>query len=225
MPQLFSNFPDTPASQECQNAFVILRNAHKSASSFLDIFNSTRRARGARGTPTDEEQDLLRAMLLFATAGLDSMVKQLVRDALPKAIETNEGAKAKLKDFMARRLRRRGDELDYDWLADVIVDESPRGRVVNELVADLTSGSLQSGEQLLRVAAYFDIPSISIAENIEKLKNIFDVRNEIAHEMDVDFSQPNRNRRPRARGQIVSDTNEVFRVANNFLLEVSARLT
>ena len=224
MPRPFFHYPEAPASQECQNAFVILCNAHESASSFLDIFTSTRRARSARGTPTDEEQDLLRAMLLFATAGLDSMVKQLIRDALPKAMETNEGAKAMLKNFMARRLRR-GDELDFDLLADVIADECPRDRVVDELIADLTSGSLQSSEQLLRAAAHFDIPSSSITEDAGKLKDIFGVRNEITHEMDVDFSQPNRNRRPRARRQIVEDTDEVFRVANNCLREVDTRLT
>ena len=117
-----------------------------------------------------------------------------------------------------------GDELDYGLLADVIADENPRDRVVDELISDLTAGSLQSSEQLLRAAAHFDIPSRSITSDIEKLKGIFGVRNEIAHEMDVDFNQPNRNRRPRARGQIVNDTTEIFRVAENILREVEARL-
>ncbi len=222
MPRLFSNFPDEPTSAECQNAYIILSNAHESSGSFLDIFNSTRRAGNARGTPTDEEQDLLRAMLLFAAAGLDSMVKQLVRDALPKVLVTNVGARAMLKGFLARRLKK-GDETDYDLMAEIIVDDEPRDRVIQELVVDLTSSSLQSGEQLLRAASFFDVPSNRISEDPRELKRIFGVRNQIAHEMDVDFGQPNRNRRPRARGQLVDNTNELFRVANNFLNEVAAK--
>jgi hypothetical protein len=39
-----------------------------------------------RGMSTDEEQDLLRAMLVTAAPGLDAMTKQLIRDALPKVV-------------------------------------------------------------------------------------------------------------------------------------------
>jgi len=31
-------------------------------------------------------------MLVFACSGLDSMIKQLIRDALPTVIDKNEGA-------------------------------------------------------------------------------------------------------------------------------------
>ena len=83
---LFKHYPGEPKSGSLhENSQFILCSAHDAASSFLDTFNKVREARQAKGTPTDEEQDLLRAMLLFATAGLDSMVKQLVtdRDTLP----------------------------------------------------------------------------------------------------------------------------------------------
>jgi hypothetical protein len=49
-------------------------------------------------------------------------------------------------------------------------------------------------------------------------------RNQMAHEMDVELSQPNRTRRARAKQDLVNDTNEVFRVANVFLVEVESRL-
>jgi hypothetical protein len=57
------------------------------------------------GKESDEaQQDLLRAALLFAAAGVDSMVKQLIADALPAVIERSEGARAKLEDYVDRRL-------------------------------------------------------------------------------------------------------------------------
>jgi hypothetical protein len=43
-------------------------------------------------------------MVLFAGAGLDSMVKQLTRDALAVIIEQDKGATVQFKDYIERRL-------------------------------------------------------------------------------------------------------------------------
>jgi len=223
MPSLFLQHPSEPRSHLCQNAFVILCNAHDTSSSFLDTFKTVRRNRTARGTPTDEEQDLLRAMLLFASGGLDSLVKQLVRDALPTLLKVNLGATLVFKTFVERRLRS-GKEIDHRLLADVFADQQPRERLVELLVEELCSKSLQSREELLRVGAFFDIPSPKIVDDPQKLIDIFRARNQIAHEMDVDFTQSNRSRRPRARKTIVNYTNEIFKVANAFLVGVDSRL-
>jgi len=223
MNTLFEHFPEKPSDGSCEDAFSILCNAHDSATSFLDTFEKLRKARKAKGTPTDEEQDLLRAMLLFATAGLDSMVKQLVTDALSVVIENDEGAAAEFKKFISRRLEK-NDRLDRHFLADVIGDAHPRKRMLECLVSDLTSESLQSTEQLLKTAAYFNIPSVSICGDPKSLTGIFNVRNQITHEMDIDF-QRNRSRRPRAKATMTDFTNEIFKIARNFLKEVNHKLT
>lgn len=101
---LFSH-PAQPQRDPCQDAYVILCNAHDAVRSFLDTFETVRKTRSAKGMSTDEEQDLLRAMVLFAGAGLDSMVKQLIRDALPAIIERDEGATLQFKDYIEKRLR------------------------------------------------------------------------------------------------------------------------
>jgi hypothetical protein len=173
--------------------------------------------------PTDEEQDLLRAMLLFASSGLDSLVKQLIRDALPTILETSPAATKMFKTFIERRLRS-GENIDHRLLADVIGDREPRARLVQLLVDELTSRSLQSTEELLKAGASFDIPSDEIARDPRRLTDIFRARNQIAHEMDVDFTRPNRSRRPRARQGMVTYTNEIFRVANAFLTGVDSRI-
>jgi hypothetical protein len=222
MTQLFLHSPATPQCSACQNAHSILIAARQSSSSFLDIFDQTRAQRKARGMPTDEEQDLLRAMMLFAASGLDSMIKQLIRDALPIVIEKHEGALAQLAVFFARALKRK-EPMDIDFIAGTLLHDSPRQRVINELIQDLTSASLQSSEQVLRVAAFFDIPSRTLTENPRQLQDIFGRRNQMAHEMDVDFSQPNRTRRPRAKQAMIDDTNELFRVSAAFLAQVDER--
>ena len=191
MPWLFEHQPRTPRSESCQNGYVILCNAHYASSSFLQTFLDVRSARKAKGTPTDTEQDLLRAMLSFASAGLDALVKQLVQDALPLIIDKRPGAGDMFRRSVERLLRT-GDGIDQRRLAEVISDHSPRSRLVELLVKELTSNSLQSTDELLRVAAHFDIPSAKITTDPKRLSEVFHARNQIAHEMDVDLSQPNR---------------------------------
>lgn len=223
MPTLFQHLPDQPRNNACQAAFVILCNAHDAASSFLEIFGTVRTNRNARGMATDEEQDLLRAMLSFASAGLDSMAKQLIRDALPVVVHNNEPAAQMFKLFIERRLKV-GESIDHKLLADVLGDRHPRTRLVQALVDDLTSRSLQSTEEILKAAAAFDIRSSQITTDPRRLTDVFRVRNQIAHEMDVDFTRPNRSRRPRARDVMVTHTNEVFAVARAFLHGVDEKI-
>jgi hypothetical protein len=216
--------PGAPAHEACQDAHAILCNAHDAVKSFLDTFETIRKARQAKGMPTDEEQDLLRAMVLFAGAGLDSTVKQLIRDALPAVVEQDEGATIQFKAHIEKRLRDTETGISRRFLADTLGDTNPRARLLSVLVTDLTSDSLQSAEELLKVAAYFNIPSGKITTNINELKQIFAVRNQIGHEMDIDFSQPNRSRRPRAREKMVKFTTELLRIAAAFLAEVERKL-
>lgn len=220
---LFEHFPTKSKSPLCEDAEFILRGAHDAASSFLDTFEKVRKTRNAKGTPTDEEQDLLRAMLLFATAGLDSMVKQLIRDALPTVIERDVGAVEMFKQYVERRLEK-NEKLDRKFLADVIADANPRKRMIDQLVWDLTSESLQSADQLFKSAAFFNIPSPDLSKDPKGLKTIFEARNQISHEMDVDFEQSNRSRRPRARSTMTAFTNDIFKVAQAYLERVDGKV-
>jgi hypothetical protein len=219
----FKHLPTKPTRDECQDAHLILESAHDAASSFLDIFNSVRTDRKARGTPTDEEQDLLRAMLIFATAGLDSMVKQLIRDALPSVIDRNIGATEMFKRHIERRIEKE-EKLDRRFLSDILGDKNPRKRLIDQLTEELTSKSLQSTDQLSRAAAHFAIKPNEIYDDAVLLTEIFEARNQVAHEMDVDFGQSNRSRRNRARAKMIQYTNEIFRISSNFLAAVDLRL-
>lgn len=75
----------------------------------------------------------------------------------------------------------------------------------------------------MRVGSYFDIPSRDLVADPRDLQKIFNARNEIVHEMDVDFGQVNRNRRSRTRATMTSYTDEIFGVAGRFLAEVDKR--
>lgn len=221
--------PKKPKAPKTHLSYLILTHTHNTSESFLDAFESVRRVRNARGTATNDEQDLLRAMLLFASAGLDSIVKQLVRDTLPLITEHDIGAHKEFEKFAAKELGGKSVDsplstLDVKTLASLIVEDSPKGALIQRLVKSLTSDSLQSLDQLLRVAAHFGITADEIYKDHKKLREVFSVRNKISHEMDIDFSQRNRNRFPRRKEDMIGYTNILLSVADNFLRAVDKKL-
>ncbi|MCX5667098.1 MAG: HEPN domain-containing protein [Candidatus Omnitrophica bacterium] len=218
----FNNYPTKPASPRAFNAYMILCSTHDAASSFFDIFERRRR-RKTKGTSTDEEQDLLRAMLVFATSGLDSMIKQLITDALHQIIIKDVGAREVFKNYIEKKLIQ-SNQINAKLLAASLVEQDPRKRLVDEVVRDLTSNSLQSKEELLRAASFFDIPSQDLSSDPNRLKEIFDARNQISHEMDINFSQRNRKRRQRKQSDMIRYTNEILRIAKTFLSIVDKKL-
>jgi hypothetical protein len=226
MPTLSCQLPK-PRNRLLSSAHLILLNAHVAADSFFKAFEDVRKVRKAKGTPTDEEQDLVRAGLIFATAGLDAMVKQLIKDALPVVIKRDAGTLEQLAEFVQGRLFRTDSaspQLNSKFLAKVLVADSPREILERDLVSQLTSDSLQSKDQLLRADAFFAIPASDITSSLGELQKIFIVRNQIAHEMDIDLTQSNRKRRPRKRDEMAKYASQILEVATNFYNAVSKKL-
>jgi len=224
MPQRLKKYhPKKPKHDSIKNAYTIILNAHKACSALLKQFEDIRKFRKAKGAPTDAEQDLLRAMLLFACAGIDSMAKQLVRDALSEIIKKDKGAEAVFIQRTKTSIYK-DNILNIDLLLQSILMDVPRDVLLQDLVRNLTSGSLQSVDELFRIASFFNIPSKILINKPEDLKSIFNIRNQISHEMDIDFTQRNRNRRPRSRDAMIEHVNAIFKVAKVFLDETDNKL-
>ncbi|GMV85096.1 MAG: hypothetical protein AMXMBFR80_09530 [Dehalococcoidia bacterium] len=231
-PPALASAPAKPKSEPLQRSYLILKYAHDTAAALLKAFNDSRN--GKRGTPTDEQQDLLRAMVVFAGAGLDSMTKQLVRDALPGILEHLPDRRADMERLVARHLRRASvaatDELGDDGglnpqrLARILLADSPRVGVAEMLVSDLTAGSLQSASELFRVASFLGVEQKMLDASEKDLKAVFDCRNQIIHEMDIDFTRPNRNRFSRTRADMVKNASLLLDVAGKLLGRVDSVL-
>lgn len=224
------NIPCRTKTEITQLAYLILNHTYDTSKSFLSIFESIRKTRKAKGTARNDEQDLLRAMLLFASAGLDSMVKQLIRDTLPIIIGRDAGAHKEFEKFVLKELHVKSIEsslgaLNLKTLASLIIEDSPKNALIQELIKALISDSLQSVDQLLRVAAHFGITASDLYKDLNQLREVFDVRNRISHEMDIDFSQSNRNRFPRRKNDMINYTNCLLHVADNFLYAADKKLT
>ena len=163
--------------------------------------------------------------MTFASSGLDSMIKQLVVDALPSVIDHHEGARPEFQKFVERRLRKSDEgHLDNKFIASALVRHNPRGHLVGRFVMRLTSRSLQSVEGIQRAGAAFDIKSNVLTPDLNALKEVFDARNQIVHEMDVDFTDPSRHRRARTSSDMLDKTNALFEVSLHFLDAVDQRL-
>ncbi|HUX67530.1 MAG TPA: hypothetical protein VMV31_08570 [Terriglobales bacterium] len=217
-----SAFSDCPPeewpSAETNQARVMLQKAHLAATDFLRSFEASRKGKKG-GNSTDAEQDQLRAMLVFAAAGLDAMVKRLVRNALPALLARgDQKTDEQLKSFVSRRAKA---DPDYKFLAEAVSSPNPRGRVIEAWMDDLTAGSLQSSPALERVARAFDIAAT--AQGRDALARAFLARNQIVHEMDLEPSQ-NRARRQRSREAMFALTQQVLSTAAVFLAEVEKKL-
>jgi hypothetical protein len=130
-----------------------------------------------------------------------------------------KGAHELFREYIERKLKK-GAETDIKYLASVLACPDPRQTMMNDLVQSLQANSLQSKDQLLKVASHFNIPSDKLSKDFSLLQKIFEARNQIAHEMDIDFTQTNRSRHSRRKEDMIAFTNEIFRISNFCLRQV-----
>lgn len=213
-------------STVCEKAALIATAAHSAANALLQAYELVRTQRGRpRGMTTDKEQDLLRSMLVMAASGVDATVKQLVQDALPSLIETDEKAQNSFEKFVLRQMTADvvGNALNAQLLAKVLVSKSPRQRLIQEYVNYLTGGSLQSTDSLFLVAAALgaDPPAIGLVPG--ELRPVFNIRNKIIHELDINLDARRRRRNFRSQETMIRDTERLFRFIHALVQSVDGR--
>ena len=180
------------------------------------------------------DDDLLRAMLLFACSGLDAVVKQLVQDALEIILRNDPGAQNEFRKFVERRIKRGAADdadrfnvgssvVDSKLLAELMCSFDPRAKLVAMLTKSLTSDSLQSRDQLLKVAAHFALSAAEVMDESNVTKEAFDARNKIVHEMDVDLASGNA-RRQRDYALMVKWCDNIIAISRRFIGAVEAKL-
>ena len=113
-----------------------LAGAYDSVDGLLETLETLRGIRkdlqcDIRGRMPENEADLLRAAVVFAGAGLDATLKELIRDTLPLLLECNDQARDKFEEFAADRLRT-GDTVDAKVLARYLTSSDPRNRLIED---------------------------------------------------------------------------------------------
>lgn len=224
----------------CSKACLILKHAHESSQALLTAYRLARMVRSfskgqdgripkfsMRGMSTDEEQDLLRAMLVTAASGLDAMTKQLVRDALPNLIKTDSAALSGLEKFVRRKIKGEVEEEISDagaFLARILVAPSIQKQVIEDYIAYLTKGSLQSSDELSKV-----VDALALTRHVKidhkTLRPIFEIRNKIIHELDINLDADRRNRNIRSEEKMKVYTNSLIDLGQNILIALDKKLS
>ncbi len=213
-----------PKSSCLLRAAQALEYTEETTKSFVDAFNAIRKERKAHGIATHEEMDLLRAMLVFACAGLDSITKQVIKDCYALISEKSPIATSTLHSHFSRKLSRDNEgAYDTKLLARILLSKSsPQKEIISFVIQDLTSGSLQSVDELLRVIGFLGIDPGKLSIDHSELKKIFEARNRIIHEMDIFFDSAGRKRRTHTRAETLRRTQCILSIAASILREVDA---
>jgi hypothetical protein len=217
--------PKEPSHSACANGFRVLLSAHQTCASFINLFDASVKKKKSGNGLTEQRQDLLRAMLVFASSGLDATIKELINDALPIVVDANKaknGAAVFFASYVKKHLLR-DERSAAELIAQALTSASPREDIMLWFQKQLSSESMQSKDQVFMTAAYFDIPTSDLCNDVKGLADVFRVRNVIIHQADVDFNLALRKRTPRERNAIVSATNLLLETAEKFLHEVDRR--
>lgn len=223
--------PSPIGAPETQTAQRFLDAAAQSVRSALSALNTTRDLRRSanghlpRGRLTDGEEDLLRAAVVFAGAGLDSTLKQLIRDALPSVTEANDDAATEFQDFTEDFLSEGDIGVNPRRLSAVLLDRdrSPWDALIEQYVRSLTGDSLQSAQQVGAVCTALGITDREFRKRIKvgsDLDQMFRARNQMIHELDLLRGQEaggNRSKRSRTIEQTVGFAREALSVAQEIV--------
>jgi hypothetical protein len=129
-----------------------LASAYDSANGVIRILNALRASRiEQRGRRSHEKDVLLRAGIVFACAGLDASLKQVIHDALPLLLEVKDESRKKFDRFAAEYVAPENDVVSPQRLVGLLTSSDPRAALIDAHVYQLTGSSLQSAEEVERI--------------------------------------------------------------------------
>ena len=224
-----TDFPPLPPALEdprTETAQRFLGAAFDSVDAMLEWFDSAAEL-AADDAITDERLgtwtrdaagNMLRASLVFAGAGLDSAIKQLVRDALPSVLNMSESADSMLLKFVERTVDP-GRPGATRSLARFLTSENPRDEIVASYIKHLTGASLQSVEQVKEVARALGIHAPKVMKRMDSLRSAFDARNQVVHELDLvaPNAHGDRERRIRTFAEVAALAHAILTVGQELI--------
>jgi RiboL-PSP-HEPN len=211
-----------PNIDETDKAKKVVAHAKNSVNGFLDAFTTVRKNRSAKGAPTDEDQDLARAALVFAAAGLDSCIKHLIKESIHSLSLFDQKVHEQLDKFVKKVIMADSP----DRLASALLADSPRQDLVDSYIYELTGSSLQSFEELAKAAGALGITINTLNQNKKGIIEIFSTRNKIIHELDVKFEaqQGQRDRNSRTKTKLENDAKLLLTIADEFITAVDNKI-
>lgn len=123
--------------------------------------------------------------MVFAGAGVDSVLKRALRSCIPIQVERSVPARGKYVDFVANHLQV-GDGVSARQLMKLMVAGSPEQVLRDACIESLTGSSLQSQTQVIATLAALGLQDQrQLFFDSRNPNPLFKARNEIAHDMDM----------------------------------------
>lgn len=170
------------------SAYWLFRSTHESVAGLFDTLYLVRERAGKNkqsttGPLSRDAQDLLRAAIVFTSAGLDACMTDLLADAVPCLSIGNSTARGKFERYVDSQVTLSNVP---DEFRDALKGDDPRQRMVDLYVASLTKASFQgSGDIKDRAREALGITNAQIpSRRITELDQFFTARNDIVHRMD-----------------------------------------
>lgn len=208
-------------------AYRLLERAHVSVNGLLDaasVLDAGRRAQNlsATGRRAQHEVDILRASIIFTSAGLDTSMRRLVNDVGRSLVLhcPNSSAKKAFDAWVSGELKKPAPSPGFQA---AVVSLAPE-RLVELYFNFSTKSSYQgSGDLASRIRNVLGIPKSAITDGaIRSADDFFISRNQIVHDMDLQDPASKRSARnhrtPRA---VVDQCNLVFDLAVSFIWRAS----
>ncbi|MEU8757732.1 hypothetical protein [Streptomyces sp. NPDC048659] len=168
-----------------------LRSTHSSVSGLFDTLHLVRRERSrqnnaeTRGRLHSDAQDLLRAAIVFTSAGVDASVQALIEHAVPVLITRLGTPRDKYETFVEEQAR--APKVEDCFLA-ALKSQDPRPELLSLYVKSKTKASFQGSSDLrTRAASPLGITNQQIPKGrFTSLDVFFTARNDVAHRLDMD---------------------------------------
>jgi len=177
-----------------------------------------------RGRLADTQLDVLRSAIVFAGAGLDAALKELIRTSILPLAQTSTLAKKKYLTFVAMHLAAPDSPISRTVLAEVLTaTDGAQAELLNRYERYLTGDSLQSAAQVDGVCSALGIDDRRIRQRLRPdglLDQMFHARNEIVHELDL----LSKGRRLRKVSDVESFAREALEVTQEIINHVATAL-
>ncbi|MEV4775222.1 hypothetical protein [Microbacterium sp. LWH12-1.2] len=179
-----------------------LRASHASVQGLLDNLTDLRAAKQLQGMKLARlghaQSDLLRAAIVFSGAGVDAVLKQLVRDTLPRLLRGHAPTQERWTKFLSELSKQ--ERTVFAVLKNRSVDDA----LLTAYIDSLTTRSLQGHDELKNVRDALGLDEIQFSnDRLQGFREFFDARNTIAHELDLkpsrgqgDAERRDRNMKP-----------------------------
>ncbi|MFJ4937272.1 hypothetical protein ACIP8U_25925, partial [Streptomyces pseudovenezuelae] len=210
-----------------------LKSTHDSVTGLFDTLHLVRHTRAAqnkkstRGRLHSDAQDLLRAAIVFTSAGLDSAVQALIHHAVPVLITQPGTPRTKYETFIENHTR--ASSVEEDFLA-ALKQQDPGAALVDLYVASKTKASFQgSGDLKDRAGASLGITNQQIPKaRYTALDEFFTARNDVAHRLDMEnvsasTTKPLRSIRPQQ--YVLQMCDQALLLVRDLIKEAAANLS